>query len=157
MATVIRNGVLATTISNALIRDADCIQLLYEYMEKDKLGDIVILMTSQHTRRDEDKKIKDDLYAAMPEWLRKHVWWPIGDERFYDRMFIVRVLEASNTTIFTDTNLEMVKNVSKAMKARRSFDYAIQVASKTRLKQLLKVFGASWRVEPDQSALMEVC
>jgi hypothetical protein len=153
----IRHSVIATTISNSLIRDADCIDILMGYMDMDKIDNILILMTQQSLTRLEDTKIKRDLFEVMPPWLRKHVIWPIMQERYNDVAFITRSFLAFNVTLYFDTSATRVRQVDRLMKNEKAFKKAACTSSKATFERLIKDCVKSWRTEANTTAVMDVC
>lgn len=95
---------LATTISWPLLRDKRCQEALYNGLSMDKIDELVILSTRQSPKKPKDKTKKMEIMADLPDWMTRHMVYPIGMERHYQTYFIRRMLTALDIDIFIAGN-----------------------------------------------------
>lgn len=111
---------LAIPATWELIDNPDVQDSLLTLTESVKVSELVILFNKLSNRREEDSAKKDALYNNMPDWMRKHIVWPIGHERYSDVLFMWRIFNALEVDDFWASREDDIKNANSAIFINRS-------------------------------------
>lgn len=141
-----------------LITNKDVHDVLYSLSDLGKVDEIVLLLNKLSPNRKEDSELKNLFYRDLPWWLKHHVLWPIGEERYSDVLFYYRAFNAFEVDVFIADKETDITNAGSAIQLNRKPPWLskLLIRDLDRLDRYATSLPRSYNFKPLDSALDKV-